>query len=408
MRTIKKQPTVTAPTGPSSPMDLRIRNRSMVMRYILKQGSATQAEIARECGLSAASASNITMDLLNEGMIMKKGTLPSRGGRPISILVPNPERMYFLGADVGERDVAVELFDFAMKHVDQEMQGSEINASPEQIAANLQTAINKLHQRHVKEWDRLAGIGIGLPGVVEHGEQDMLYAQSLGWGELPVSGFLPDYDVIISDNGARMMTKAEQWYGAARDVDNAVLLLMGRGVGSGIIMNGRVLDAASEWGHTTIEFDGRKCRCGRYGCIEAYAGSDALLEQWKELGGKFQSTGWEAINSLFTEAISGDEEAQQVVDRMMEALGSGIGSLLNMFGASRIVIGGWVGICIMRYSKKRLVDSVRQHTLAHYRERFEIVEAKGRGDAVAIGSAISVLEQAIDGTILIPEYHKGN
>ncbi|MBN9376590.1 MAG: helix-turn-helix domain-containing protein, partial [Cellulomonas sp.] len=92
---------------------LRLRNRAAVLQHVILARQTTRADIARECGLSMASAANLVADLVAEGLVHETGTVASGGGRPIALIAPRPEGAYTIGADIGERGVAVELFDLS-------------------------------------------------------------------------------------------------------------------------------------------------------------------------------------------------------------------------------------------------------------------------------------------------------
>jgi predicted NBD/HSP70 family sugar kinase len=308
-----------AASEPSTVTSLRLHNRSVVLRQIILAGETTRAEIARECGLSPASATNLVTDLIAEGLVHETGSVSSRGGRPITLIGPRPEGAYLVGADIGERGVAVELFDLTMKPIDREFRGGHEEERPETIHTDLTEAIAALQARNPEPWSRLLGVGLGLPGIVET-EADgvqVLYAQSLGWAPVRIPDLL-DLDVpIYAENGAKTQAKAELWFGGARGVDHALVALLGRGVGLGIVTDGRLqhgsVSSAGEWGHTKIERGGRVCRCGNRGCVEAYVGANAILDSWRERGGVFEGTGWRAIGQLLDAADAGDTAAAEVV-----------------------------------------------------------------------------------------------
>jgi len=192
----------------------------------------------------------------------------------------------------------------------------------------------------------LLGIGLGLPGVVEDAPNggQVLYAQSLGWAPLPVSSLCDVGIPVLAENGAKMQTRAELWFGNARGTAHALVALLGRGVGLGLVSNGQVMhgshSSAGEWGHMVIERGGRLCRCGNRGCVEAYIGADAILEAWRASGASFEGTGWRAIGELISAAREGDAAASAVVDDTVDCLGAALGGMVNLTGPQRIIIGG--------------------------------------------------------------------
>lgn len=394
---------VGAATDGGTVTSLRQRNRALALTHILKRKTTTRAELAKECGVSAASAANLVTELIADGLVVEDGHLSPRGGRPTAVIKPHATGAYAIGAEVGERGVAVELFDFACNRVDREFRGSSHEETPEAIERDLEEAVAALRERNADAWHRVIGVGLALPGVVEveaDGKQ-ALYARSLGWNTWRVpetfAGGLP----VFADNGAKTQTVAEMWFGSAVDVDDAVVALLGRGVGMGIIAHGQIMQgprsSATEWGHAKVRFDGRVCRCGGTGCVEAYVGSDALVEAWRAAGGKPGGDGWTTIGALFDAAKAGDASAQGVVDDAIEALGAGLGSIVNLTNPSRMIVGGWVGMRLMESHADALLEAVVHNSLERLADGLDLVPASFGGDGVALGAALMPIEALIRG-----------
>ncbi|OJV82213.1 MAG: ROK-family transcriptional regulator [Cellulomonas sp. 73-92] len=380
---------------------LRLRNRAAVLQHVILARQTTRADIARECGLSMASAANLVADLVAEGLVHETGTVASGGGRPIALIAPRPEGAYTIGADIGERGVAVELFDLSMTAVDQEFRGGRSEEDPRAIGDDLRAAVDALRARNRDTWPLLLGIGLAMPGIVETDDagRQTLYAQSLGWPPVPIPELLPADVPVFADNGGKTQAKAEQWFGAARGVEHAVVALLGRGVGVGLVQEGRLQagahSSAGEWGHTKIERGGRLCRCGGRGCVEAYVGAAAMLGAWAERGGVFEGTGWRALGQLLDAAAAGEPAATAVVDDAIAALGHALANLVNLTNPERIVVGGWVGIRLMDALADRIDAAIRANSLQRPGSQYELCPSTFGGDTVAIGAAILPLEQLI-------------
>ena len=380
---------------------LRAQNRSAALTHLITAGSATRAEIAAASGLSPASATNIVADLIAEGLVAETGLLASQGGRPTALLGPVADGAYFIGADVGERGVAVELFDLCMTRVDQEFRGGRFEESPDAIGRDLTDAVEALRQRNPGRWPRVVGVGLGLPGIVESdaaGSQT-LYAESLGWPPVSVRPLLEHDLPLVAENGAKTLAKAEQWFGAARGVDHAVVALLGRGVGLGVIAGGEVYrghaSSAAEWGHVSLDRGGPVCRCGRRGCVEALLGAQSILDRWEGLGGSFEGTGWRAIGELLEQSDAGSAVAGQVVNELVENLGVALGGLVNLYNPERVIIGGWVGMRLMERLADRIETATRTAALRRPAEQFSLLSCTFGGDTVAIGAAVMPLESLI-------------
>lgn len=385
----------------STVITLRQRNRAVVLKHVILARETTRAAIARECGLSSASAANLVSDLVAANLVEERGSVASRGGRPITLIGARADSAITIGADIGERGVAVEVFDLAMNRVDREFRGGDGLESPERIGTDLQDALVALRERNSARWPTLLGIGLGLPGVVEtdpDGAQ-VLYAQSLGWSAVPVASLCDVGIPLLAENGAKMQTRAELWFGNARGASHALVALLGRGVGLGVVHEGQVLrsshSSAGEWGHMVIERGGRPCRCGNRGCIEAYLGADAILDAWRATGARFEGAGWRAIGSLLGAAQQGDPVASALVNDVVDCLGAALGGMVNLTGPERIVLGGWVGLRLMESLSDRIDASIRKHSLARPGSQFELLVAAFGGDSVAVGSALLPLEALI-------------
>jgi predicted NBD/HSP70 family sugar kinase len=248
----------------------------------------------------------------------------------------------------------------------------------------------------------MVGLGLGLPGIVEVDEagRQMLYAQSQGWPAIAVTDLVSHSIPIFAENGAKTQAMAEMWNGEARGVAEALVVLMGRGVGVGIISDGQLAhgsrSSAGEWGHVRIVHAGRLCRCGRHGCVEAYLGADSILAAWREAGGVFEGSGWRAVGDLLEAAEAGDPIASSVVDTVVAMLGSALGSLVNLTNPERVIIGGWVGLRLMESLAPRIEAAIRAEALDRPGGQFRLSASKFGGDTVALGAAILPLHAVLN------------
>ena len=250
---------------------------------------------------------------------------------------------------------------------------------------------------------QVLGVGIGVPGVVEHdGAEALVYAQTYGWDAVPLGRLLRtagDFPLYI-DNGAKTMGQAELWFGAGRGARQAVVCLMGSGLGASIVTGTPGLGGTSaslEWGHTTVEVGGRTCRCGSRGCLEAYVGAGAILDRYgRSLPGQDEES---ALASLVGAADEADERAVRILDETALYLGAGIADLVNLFGPERIILGGWAGLLLGERILPAVTEAARRHAL-HHRFAQTSIELGGLGpDAVALGAATLPMERFLDGAL---------
>ncbi|WP_299442160.1 ROK family transcriptional regulator [uncultured Phycicoccus sp.] len=387
---------------------LRRDNRSRVLRHVLFGGPTTRAEIGAACGLSVGSVTNVVSGLIEEGLVEDAGSLPSSGGRRSAVLQARAAGAFTIGVDVGEEGVAAELFDLRLNRVDRQFArvDTHVAPSPDSIAPRITDAIRRLWSRHPDRWSSVVGVGMGLPGVVTTDDRgvQVLHAQSRGWPSTPVSEFLdlPGLEglPLLADNGASTLAAAEGAVGAARGSQRAIVALLGRGVGLGVLEHGQVAGgrggSATEWGHTKIALDGRPCDCGGRGCVEAYIGGAAVLDRWREAGGVVSGHGWNALGALIDAATSGDVTARQVLDETIAIAGLALGNLVNLYNPDRIVLGGWVGLRLMETHAGEILAAVQHASLRQFAEQFTLQGCAFGGDSVALGAALLPLERLIE------------
>jgi predicted NBD/HSP70 family sugar kinase len=375
--------------------DLRRRNRSAVLSRLYFHGPLSRHELAQSTGLSPATVSNVTAALSEERLIVEAGQVDSDGGRPRVLLRVNAGYGHLIGIDVGETGVKAELFDLAMGRlatVERPLRTSR--PSPETVVAELAAALTEV--RAGVDESSLLGIGVGLPGTVQRGPSAQVHAQVIGWEAVPIEELVRAAGVtgpLFFDNGAKTQGQAELWFGAGRGCRHAVIALVGSGVGAAVVTNGSTYQGATssagEWGHTTLVYGGRECRCGARGCLEAYVGAESVLERYRVARRGRPVPGHDERASLaaLIEAAGTSETAARVLDETAGYLGAGIANLINLFNPERIVLGGWAGLALGNAALPRIRASVAAHALRHPLQQTTIEVGELGPDAVAFGAA---------------------
>ncbi|BCL17451.1 ROK family transcriptional regulator [Micromonospora sagamiensis] len=379
--------------------DIRRRNRAVLLSRLYFDGPLSQQDLVGGTGLSGATVSSLVGQMGEEGLIEEAGSVGSDGGRPRTLLRVRPTYGYLVGVDVGETRVRVELFDLSMGPLakadfpldPQDPRGRD----PEPIVRHILAGLDQVVEATGVSRRSLFGVGIGVPGVVEQGREAVVHAQTFGWTVVPLEAMLRDGvgARIHIDNGAKTLGQAELWFGTDRTVRHAVVALIGSGVGAAVMTNGvsyrGASSSAGEWGHTTIVYGGRACRCGARGCLEAYVGAGGVLDRWyRARGGPGTSAVDEEseIAALLTAADT-SAVAADVLHETAGYLGAGIANLINLFNPERIVLGGWAGLAL----GNRLLPEIRAvaaaHALRHPYAQTTIELCRLGPDAVSLGAA---------------------
>ncbi|MGD0242205.1 MAG: ROK family protein [Streptosporangiaceae bacterium] len=383
--------------------DLRRDNRSVLLSSLFFEQPQSRPDLSEVTGLSPASVSNVVRELIDEGIVVEAGSVDSDGGRPRVLLQVNPDYGYVIGVDVGEIRVRVELFDLTMAEratVDYPLAPGRHDVDV--IVSAILTGLGEVLARSGVRPSAVLGVGIGVPGIVENGPDARVHGQSYGWDAVPLERLLRSGTSLplYIDNGAKTMGQAELWFGAGRGTQHAVVCLIGSGVGASIIAHGSPhrgsTASAVEWGHTTVITGGRTCRCGARGCLEAYAGGEAILDAY---GGVFPGLDQEAALAALIDLAPTSERAAEVLDQAALYLGVSIGNLINLFNPERIIIGGWAGLLLGERVLPAIVAAAREHSLRYPFAQTSIELGRLGPDAVALGAATLPIEALLSGMV---------
>jgi predicted NBD/HSP70 family sugar kinase len=389
----------------STVRDLRRSNRSQALWETYLHGPLTRPELGEAMGVSAATVSNVVGDLLELGVLAEAGQEDSDGGRPRALLQINSGYGHVVGVDIGETAVLTEAFDLGMNVLASDV--AELHApgmDVDETVAQVTAGVNAVLKRAGIPRDSLLGVGVGVPGLVEHGPDAVVHGQTIGWSGVPLGRLLTESTQlpVLVDNGAKTQGQAEMWFGAGRGVGHAVILLLGAGSGTSIVTGGVLYrgatSSAGEWGHTTMAIDGRLCRCGNRGCLEAYVGAGAISARYDELKRQPVEEDLHQLESKLAEILAAadtDRSARRVLDEAATYLGAGIADLINLFNPEKIIIGGWMGKLLGPTLLPGIKDTAAERALTLPFSRTSIEQAQLGTDAVALGAATLPVEQLL-------------
>ena len=278
--------------------------------------------------------------------------------------MPRTKREKFIiGVDLGGTNIVVGAMPVdGSREIGMRSEPTHSERGPEAVVDRIiamleQTIAETMEQSRATRRDFL-GVGIGAPGPLDRDRGMVIVAPNLGWYDFPLRDVIGErvrLDATL-DNDANCATVGEWWRGAARGGRNVVGLTIGTGIGGGLILNGQLYhgssDVAGEIGHTTIDSTGRHCKCGNYGCLEAYASGPAIAMRAREalerdevsVLRKMVQDDVDAITAatVYDAANRGDALALEVVRDTARFLGTGVANLLNVFNPDVVVIAGGV------------------------------------------------------------------
>ncbi|MFF3323909.1 ROK family protein [Streptomyces sp. NPDC002889] len=341
-------------------------------------------------------------------MLEEAGVVDSDGGRPRTLLCVAPGSGLLIGIDIGETRVRVELFDLSLTELARaERPLAQHGYDVERVVAHVRSSVADVLRDSGADPAALLGIGIGVPGTIEHDTPTgaVVHGQTIGWSAVPFEQLLreavdiPPCVPLFIDNGAKTLGQAEMWFGGGRGARDAVVALIGSGVGACLVHaatpDANARSSALEWGHTTVRIRGRRCRCGSAGCLEAYAGGEALRERWHEAGGPLPADADDegALAALLAAAFPApgggapDPVALSLLGDTAEYLGAAVADLINLFGPERILLGGWAGLLLGPHLLPEVRRYAGQYPLHHTAARTCIELGQLGPDAVSVGAA---------------------
>ena len=323
-------------------------------------------------------------------------------------------KRYIVGVDLGGTNIAAGVMT---------EDGSEIHAirsvptrsesGDEGVAGRMVALVEEIIAETARETGAsradFIGVGVGAPGPLDREHGIVIIAPNLGWTNFPLRQRMQDRLSLPTslDNDANCATFGEWWQGAARGAKNVVGLTIGTGIGGGLILNGALYhgssDMAGEVGHTTIDMNGRYCKCGNYGCLEAYASGPAIATRAREVlvregmksairdmvRGRLEEI---TAATVYEAAKGGDQLASEIVKDTGRYLGAGVANLLNIFNPDRVVIAGGVtaaGDALFIPLKAE----VRRRAFTPAVNAAEIVAGELPGTAGVVGAVASFKQQ---------------
>jgi predicted NBD/HSP70 family sugar kinase len=383
---------------------MRAINRAAILTTIKSNGLIDRAQVARLTGLSPATVTGITSELIEEGLVFEKQPGDSRGGRPPILLAINPRGGFVVGIKLMEDHALGALTDLESTVIAKDSRPLENKNSSEAIAVLGALVLSLVAQANIDR-RRLLGVGVGLAGVVDSEHGVLRESPFFGWRDLPLRDLLQNLvqTPVYLDNDVNTLTLAEQWFGAGQGVDHFLVVTVGRGIGLGVVANGRFYrgagGGAGELGHTLIDPQGPLCDCGKHGCLETYAGYPGLLRSAHQayLSGEVDQD-VTTIEQLIRLAGAGQPAMMELLAQAGGLLGRAMSSLVNILNPALIIIGG-EGVQLGAPFFEPLQNALRQYSMPNLFQDVRIQIEPWGDDVWARGAASLVLRQLFESPV---------
>lgn len=390
-----------SPNIPRGNRDLiRSINRSIILNAIKTQGEVSRVSLANLTGLSPATVTGITGQLIKEGLAFEKATGDSSGGRPPIMLALNPRGGAVIGIKLMEGLAVGALTDLNATILAKEtvrLAGEELEASIEALTHLMNSLIRDGNIRK----KQLMGVGIGLAGVVDFSSGIVRQNPFSGWRNIPLRDMLQKRMrvPVYIDNDVNTLTLSEKWLRAGEPEDNFIVITVGRGLGMGIVINGEIYrgngGGAGELGHTIVDPEGPLCDCGKRGCLESLISDRALVERAR----REVDPGIVDLDELIGRANAGQPKAMEVLASAGALLGRQIANLVNVLDPKLIIVSG-EGIRMGEVFFSAMRTAVRCYVMPGLAEDTEIRINSWGDDVWALGAASLVIAEIFNSPIL--------
>ncbi len=324
-------------------------NRSVILNIIREMQPISRVQLAKMSGLNKSTVSSIVAELLGEQLVFEEENQDRNVGRnPINLRLKLGE--HFVGAiniDSGTTRLAIADIDGSVKD---SLSIPTESGNPEAFVRRCVASLLELRKR--AKVLCLEGIGVSVASIVDPVNSIVTVAPNLGWKDFAIGTLLQslcaDEGVISVDNDSKSSALAELWFGKHdMRLSNFVFLSVGRGIGTGIVVEGKLLagqyHASGEFGHMTLFEGGHECACGNLGCWEAYASDKATVTRFSELSGSDAFGGGAGnMQDIIDLAVGSDARAREVLAETGRYLGLGISNILKALDPQAVIVGGRV------------------------------------------------------------------
>ncbi len=328
--------------------------RQQVFERVRAAGMVARVQLAKDLGVSPASVTSATSELIEAGLIEEVIAAPREDGqgrgRPAQALGVRAAAYRVAGMKLSDREHTAVIVDFAgnllADHVIPRPPGA---MSMPEMLDTIERLLDSVCAKAGMARGDLAGVGIGGPGFVDCEGGMVFWSSTLTERAQPLAAAAEArLQVPVSiDNDANLVALAELWFGSGRGLSDFAVVTIEHGVGMGLVVNHRIYRGARglgmELGHTKVQLDGALCRCGQRGCLEAYVADYALAREAStalNFGHREAPPIGILLESLYDHAKAGNAAARSIFRRAGRYLAVGLSNVINLFDPALIILSG--------------------------------------------------------------------
>lgn len=384
------------------PKNKTIENSKKLYNYIYNNYPISKSKLKNISGFTLTTLNRAMDSLLNENLIYVSNIGDSNGGRKPSLYSINPSAAYIIGIDISRTYTKVTLMDLELNILKSNTFGMFSQNTPEYTLNKINDIISAFYKDFNKE--KILGIGVGTVGPIDAKNGIILNPSNFpafGWQNISITNYLKEKTGLIAilESGANAAVLGEHIKGSGKSTANVAYINLGVGIRLGIIHDNKIFNSANEgaFGHMTIDVDGKKCSCGKKGCLEAYVSIKSILDSFKEsvINGDHSKLMEEIqydlsqvnIDNFFNAVKNNDALAVKTINNAAKYLSVAIINLINILNSELIIIGGpLINKCDALYTCT--VTETRKNLMG---KRVNFSKGILNDDAIVIGAGSKVL-----------------
>jgi len=381
------------PKKPLRSQDIRERNEKLVLRLIYTQDGISQSQVANITGLKPPTVFRIFTNLTDQGFIIECKTfqkLNDKKGRKPSFFCVNPDACYVIGVDFWLESAAVLIVDFSGRPVYKEVVKFEVGIKAEEMMNRIEVLMrNSILKSNVEE-QKILGIGIGAPGVVNIEQGIVLkYPRAKGMTNYNIKKRISDSFAVpvYVHNNCSVIALSEYRYGKGKGQESMLAILIRGGVGGAFIQGGKPFvnqnKTTLEVGHLSVDLNGRICKCGARGCLETYLSENAILAELEAAGAKLT---WQDLEKGLNNK---EPTIIEVMNRLGGILSGAAYSLINVLNPEAVLIVSRYRfmsdffVSMLQDSLEKLANVNHLNTIKVISEEYEpTIACKGAADLI--------------------------
>lgn len=366
----------------SLPSTIRAMNKSLVLNVVRQEGPISRAQVAKKTNITRATVSDIVNDLIADGAIYEGGEDNSPVGRKGILLNYNASLGFGVGVDIGGTKISFGLFDVNAELLATKTVETYKVVTNDIFISLLADSIREFIAENNRDLTSLQVIGIATPGIVDYKKGIVVEGSPNlpGWENLNLSARITEHlgVPVVLENDVRAALVGEVWKGQCQNVQSAILLAVGTGIGSALLMDGNIIrgfgNAAGEIGYMLFEREQLHMNWDNKGCFESLASGSGLAARMKGAGEQTAEQ-TETAADIFVAAKRGDALAKRLVEEFTDYLSIAILNLVSVVNPEKILLMGGLSNAAEDYLP-RINENIKKHTFSRTSVEVTVSEIK--------------------------------